>query len=97
MYLISNIKNFTQALKNLQKEDVLLHLNFSFIKFIKFNQFDTIYHNIILIFHYLLKNIFEKYGLKIYDVHKINTHGGSLSFWLSTIVKQKNFKKYKLI
>ena len=77
---VPNIKNFTQALKNFLKDDGTITLEFPhLLNLLKFNQFDTIYHE-----HYsyislsFLINIFEKYGLKIYDVHKINTHGGSL-------------------
>ena len=46
---------------------------------IKYNQFDTVYHEhySYLSISFILK-IFQKYGLKIYDVKKLNTHGGSL-------------------
>lgn len=46
------------------------------------NQFDTIYHEH---FSYLsliaVKQIFEKFGLAIYDVEELSTHGGSLRIY----------------
>ena len=42
---VPNIKNFTQALKNLLKEDGTITLEFPhLLNLLKFNQFDTIYH-----------------------------------------------------
>ena len=42
---VPNIKNFTQALKNLLKEDGTITLEFPhLLNLFKFNQFDTIYH-----------------------------------------------------
>ena len=53
---------------------------------IKEVQFDTIYHE-----HYsylslsTCKNIFMQNGLKIFDVEKINTHGGSLRVYVQKL------------
>ncbi|MGL4524718.1 MAG: methyltransferase domain-containing protein [Spirochaetia bacterium] len=48
------------------------------------NQFDTIYHEH---FSYLslvaINPIFEDYGLKLFDVEKLSTHGGSLRVFLT--------------
>lgn len=49
------------------------------MQLIKYNQFDTIYHEH---FSYLslisVKSILEKHGLKIFNVEELSTHGGSL-------------------
>lgn len=52
------------------------------LKMVKLNQFDTIYHE-----HYsylsltAVDGIFEKNGLKIFDVEELDTHGGSLRIY----------------
>ena len=52
------------------------------MQLIKHNQFDTIYHEH---FSYLslftVKKIFERVGLKIFNVEEIDTHGGSLRIY----------------
>jgi hypothetical protein len=49
------------------------------MELIKYNQFDTVYHEH---FSYLslltVSKIFQSAGLRIYDVEKLTTHGGSL-------------------
>lgn len=65
------------------------------LKLIEENQFDTIYHEH---FSYLslnvVKKIFESKGLKIYDVEKLVTHGGSLRIYATHIendsIKEEN-------
>ena len=53
------------------------------LNLILLNQFDTIYHEH---FSYLsltaLKPIFEKHGLRIFDVEQLQTHGGSLRIYV---------------
>ena len=52
------------------------------MELIRQTQFDTIYHEH---YSYLLlatvKSIFKKHGLRIYDVEKVFTHGGSLRIY----------------
>ena len=56
-------------------------------------QFDTIYHEH---FSYLsvhsISKLFPKFDLKVFDIKKIKSHGGSLRIF----VKHKNNKKYKV-
>ena len=75
-----DINDFTASIFNLLKDDGIVTLEFPhLLNLIKFNQFDTIYHEH---FSYLslstVKKIFEKNKLKIFKVEKLNTHGGSL-------------------
>ena len=77
---VPDIKDFTKGLKNLLKDEGTITLEFpSLMNLIKYNQFDTIYHEH---FSYLslisVKKIFNSVGLKIYNIQKIKTHGGSL-------------------
>ena len=56
---------------------------------IKFNQFDTIYHEHFSYFSILQqKKIFNRNNLKIFDCEKINTHGGSIRLY---VAQEKNF------
>ena len=76
---VPEIKNFTLGLSLLLKEEGTITLEFpSLLNLIRFNQFDTIYHEH---FSYLslisVNQIFKSVGLKIYNVEKIPTHGGS--------------------
>ena len=52
------------------------------LNLIKYNQFDTIYHEH---FSYLsllnIEPIFERFGLEVYDVEELPTHGGSLRIY----------------
>ena len=60
------------------------------LKLIKNTEFDTIYHE-----HYsyfslkVLKEIFEKHSLTIFDVKEIPTHGGSLRIFIKHKTNQK--------
>jgi len=49
---------------------------------IDFNQFDTIYHeHFSYLSFYTTQQIFRKYGLELFDVDEIETHGGSLRIY----------------
>ncbi len=80
---VPNINDFTAGLKILLKQEGTICLEFPHImQLIKFNQFDTIYHEH---FSYLsvnsVKAIFDRHDLNIYDVEILNTHGGSLRIY----------------
>ncbi len=46
------------------------------------NQFDTIYHEHYSYFSlYTTERIFERHGLRVFDVEELPTHGGSLRVW----------------
>jgi hypothetical protein len=50
------------------------------------NQFDTIYHEHYFYFSaHAVKNILEHHGLKIFDVEKLSSHGGSLRVYATHI------------
>ena len=49
------------------------------MQLIKHNQFDTIYHeHFSYLSLYTVNKIFNKQGLKVFNVEEIETHGGSL-------------------
>ncbi|MDC0146017.1 class I SAM-dependent methyltransferase [Amylibacter sp.] len=77
---VPDINDFTLGLKHLLSRDGSITLEFPHVlNLIEHNQFDTIYHEH---FSYLslgtVCKIFERANLRIYDVEKLSTHGGSL-------------------
>ncbi len=77
---VPNIKDFVKGFSILLKPNGVATFEFPHIvNLIKRKQFDTIYHEH---FSYLslisVNSIFKNCGLKIFDVQKIPTHGGSL-------------------
>ena len=78
-----DIKDFTKGIKTLLSKNGVVTIEFPhFMELLLRLQFDTIYHEH---FSYLslhvVKKIFESCGLKIFDVEKISTHGGSLRIY----------------
>jgi SAM-dependent methyltransferase len=82
---VPNINDFTLGLKKLLKPNGTIVLEFQYlISLMKYCQFDTIYHEHFSYFSLTaVNNIIKKFNLKIYDVEKINTHGGSLRVYIS--------------
>ncbi len=81
---VPNIKDFVQGLKLLLKPQGTITLEFPhLLNLIKYNQFDTIYHEH---FSYLsilaVTQIFNACGLDIYNVEKLSTHGGSVRIYV---------------
>lgn len=81
---VPNINDFTAGLKTILNMNGIITLEFPhLLELIKFNQFDTIYHEH---FSYLslttVNNIFKEHDLKIFDVEKLPTHGGSLRVYV---------------
>jgi len=77
---VPDINDFTRGLKVLLKQDGTITLEFPHLLNLIANlQFDTIYHEH---FSYLsldfVCRIFETFGLRVYDVEELTTHGGSL-------------------
>lgn len=97
---IPDVIDFTKGLKNLLKPCGTIVIEFQYvISLIKRYQFDTIYHE-----HYSyysltsVNNILKSQNLRIYNVDKINTHGGSLRIYVchDNYLKEVN-KKVKQI
>jgi len=85
---VPDINDFVGGMKVILKPQGVITMEFPhLLQLIKFNQFDTIYHEH---FSYLsfgtVKQIFESHQLEMFDVEEIPTHGGSLRIY----VKHKN-------
>ncbi|MBL1140651.1 MAG: methyltransferase domain-containing protein [Proteobacteria bacterium] len=77
---VPDINDFSEGMKILLKESGTITLEFPHLmELLKHKQFDTVYHEH---FSYLslftVNNIFKNVGLKIWDIDKLETHGGSL-------------------
>jgi len=80
---VPDINDFTQGLKAALKPGGCITLEFPHLmQLINLTQFDTVYHEH---FSYLslftVVKIFKKYGLRVWNVEKLPTHGGSLRIY----------------
>ena len=80
---VPDINDFVYGLKIALKNDGVITMEFPhLIRLIEENQFDTIYHEHFsyLSFH-TVRQIFAKYGMVLFDVDELKTHGGSLRIY----------------
>jgi len=87
---VPNIHDFIAGFAIMIEDDGLITFEFPhLLSLIRNTQFDTIYHE-----HYsylsilALQPIFENYELRIVDVEKISTHGGSLRIYVAKIASK---------
>ena len=88
---VPDINDFVEGLELSLKQEGTICIEFPHImELIKFNQFDTIYHE-----HYSylslssVETIFNAKGLSIYDAEKLCTHGGSLRIYAAKTTADK--------
>ncbi len=89
---IPNLKETFEAIFNVMSDKgVLVIEDPSLSSVIKINSYDQFYDEHVYVFSTLaVENIVKKYKLRLFDVQKINTHGGSLRYYIC-----KNNSKYK--
>jgi SAM-dependent methyltransferase len=80
---VPDINDFTSGLKHTLRDGGTITLEFPhLLSLIESNQFDTVYHEH---FSYLsllsVERIFKKQGLRVFDVERLTTHGGSLRIY----------------
>jgi hypothetical protein len=77
---VPNLNDFVEGLRALLKPTGVLTLEFPhLLRLIERNEFDTIYHEHFSYFSLLTTvRILAAYGLKVFDVEQLTTHGGSL-------------------
>lgn len=87
---VPDINSFVHGICIALKETGTVTMEFPhLLKLIKFNQFDTIYQEHFSYFSLLtVCKIFEKHGMKIYDVEELTTHGGSLRIYATHITNE---------
>ena len=77
---VPDINDFVRGVANLLKPDGVVTFEFPhLLNLIAQTQFDTVYHEH---FSYLslctVVSIFQRFGLRVFDVEELSTHGGSL-------------------
>jgi 2-polyprenyl-3-methyl-5-hydroxy-6-metoxy-1,4-benzoquinol methylase len=91
---VPNILDFCKGVEIILSPNGIATFEFPhFYNLVNKLQFDTIYHEHFsyLSAHSILK-LFPKFDLKVFDIKRIKSHGGSLRIF----VKHKNNKKYKV-
>lgn len=90
---ISNLDDvFKSITKVLNENGVLIIEDPSLLECLKKNSYDQFYNEHIYVFSTIaLKNILKKFGLEIFDIENLKTHGGSLRYFIKN-VKNKKFK-----
>jgi len=80
---VPDIGDFVSGMKKVLKKDGVITLEFPHLmQLINQNQFDTIYHEHYSYFSFYTAGlIFDRYGLDIFDVEQLPTHGGSLRIY----------------
>lgn len=87
---VPDINDFVSGLKIALKSNGTVTMEFPhLLNIIKENQFDTIYHeHFSYLSFYAVQKIFKYHGLKLYDVEKLKTHGGSLRIYATHVENQ---------
>ena len=82
---VPDLNDFVEGFRILLKPRGVATLEFPhLLRLMEGNQFDTIYHEHFSYFSFLTAEaIFEKHGLKLFDVEELPTHGGSLRIYAS--------------
>ena len=80
---VPDLNDFVRGMKILLSPQGIITMEFPHLqKLIEFNQFDTIYHEHFSYFSLLtVEKVFAEFGLVIFDVEEIPTHGGSLRIY----------------
>jgi len=82
---VPDLNDFAAGMRRLLKPEGIITLEFPHLeRLIAENQFDTIYHEHFSYFSFTtIERLAARYGLKLIDVEKLPTHGGSLRVYLA--------------
>jgi SAM-dependent methyltransferase len=80
---VPNLTGFVRGMKILLHKNGVITLEFPHLmRLMEENQFDTIYHEHFSYFSLLtIRKLFNRHGLKVFDVEELTTHGGSLRIY----------------
>ena len=89
---IPNLKETLLSLNNVLSDDgVIVIEDPSLLSILKNNSYDQFYDEHVYVFSAIaIQHILKDYNLRLFDVDKISTHGGSLRYYIC-----KNLAKYK--
>ena len=84
---ISHIPNLDETFKGIHKilsrDGVLVMEDPSLLKVLKNNSYDQFYDEHVYVFSSLsIKNIIKKFGLRLFDIEHLSTHGGSNRYYI---------------
>ncbi len=88
---VPNIQDFMNGISMLCSEETIVSIeNPSIINILEKDHFDTIFHeHYSYLSCYSVSKLANKFGLELFDVEKISTHGGSNRYWLSKSKERK--------
>ena len=91
---VNDLNKFTKCIVKMLKEEGIFVIEVQYlVKMLIEGSFDNIYHEHVNFWSvYSMKNFLSKFGLEIFNVEEINTHGGSIRFF----IKKKNYKNIKV-
>ena len=91
---ISNLNDVFKSINHLlAKDGILIIEDPSLLECIKNNSYDQFYNEHIYLFSALsLQNVIKKFDLEIFDLKNLETHGGSIRYY----IKRKKNKKLKV-
>jgi len=80
---VPDLRGFVKGMKTLLRPNGIVTLEFPHLmRLIEENQFDTIYHEHFSYFSFLtVQRILAEFGLTVFDVEELPTHGGSLRIY----------------
>jgi len=80
---VPDLNDFVAGMKILLAAQGVITMEFPHLyQLMKFNQFDTIYHEHFSYFSfYTVEQVFKAHGLTLFDVEELPTHGGSLRIY----------------
>jgi C-methyltransferase C-terminal domain/Putative zinc binding domain/Methyltransferase domain len=80
---VPDLNDFVAGLKLLLGGHGVITMEFPhLLELIRYNQFDTIYHEHFSYFSFLtVREVFRSHGLTLFDVERLATHGGSLRIY----------------
>jgi hypothetical protein len=80
---VPNLRGFIMGLETVLAARGIITLEFPhLLRLIAENQFDTIYHEHLSYFSLItIEKLFSRYGLTVFDVEELLTHGGSLRIY----------------
>ena len=82
---VPRINDFIEGLDILLNDKGIMTFEFPHLmQLVENNEFDTIYHEHFFYYSLIAVNLlFEKHGMKIFDVQELNTHGGSIRIFVT--------------
>jgi SAM-dependent methyltransferase len=80
---VPDLRDFVRGIRMILKPEGIFTIEFPhLLQLMRFNQFDTIYHEHFSYFSFLtVQQVFEHFGMTLFDVEEIPTHGGSLRIY----------------